>query len=554
MPVDFNKLDQALDVKGSQTPDSQKTLLDEPAGTGILIHSGSGGSIGGTAPKMHLIKIGAAFTDQDVGCWLTLSGTPHLANSGTFQIIEYVNANYIVYYNLTGIGESIPTAVWLINKGYTLEDDINFIRTDRRLIKGTPQHYSPIPTYIRPKNTTVNVSTNLTNITSKTLDAKGIVLNRRYAGTPVAQGYIKLTLTSIGAMQWADAIDRRGIPINDGADAGNDLSTYAEIIDPVTHANIYVTGKAVGDITCVSGVGFNDGETFVLNDGASPAVTFEFDNNGSVIPTPTLRPINYTGLETAAQMMTLCIIAINTAPALTITASTGSGSTLDLVNDTPGLAGNITITDTVANPSFTHHGMYGGSAYAGNKIYGRMQGGAAVEPNSVESAFRSVKSSDPLSLSVPYFWEKDKPTSIDIYYPYREQMDEMDENALRVVLTSGVVVDIGLLQQIIDIRTTLGIVQGDTSFAGYLTNTSNYYVFSLLDADPTAVEIFNALNAQIGNRSYTGTVLTNGQTVTASLQALSDAIGSGPVDFDKVLINEDWDTLANEDYNLLVRE
>jgi hypothetical protein len=34
------------------------------------------------------------------------------------------------------------------------------------------------------------------------------------------------------------------------------------------------------------------------------------------------------------------------------------------------------------------------------------------------------------------------------------------------------------------------------------------------------------LNTQIGNRTYTGTYLTNGQTITASLQALSNAIVS----------------------------
>ena len=60
---------------------------------------------------------------------------------------------------------------------------------------------------------------------------------------------------------------------------------------------------------------------------------------------------------------------------------------------------------------------------------------------------------------------------------------------------------------------------------GLLTNTAAYYPFyNLPNATPTVVDALNTLNNQIGNRTYTGSVLTSGQTITASLQALSNAI------------------------------
>lgn len=71
---------------------------------------------------------------------------------------------------------------------------------------------------------------------------------------------------------------------------------------------------------------------------------------------------------------------------------------------------------------------------------------------------------------------------------------------------------------------------GDKSLVGHLTNTGNYFPFvNLPDVTPSVVEALNTLNAQIGNRDYTGAVLTDGQTITASLQALSNAITASSV-------------------------
>lgn len=525
MPSYYNRLSQSLDIAGSATKTAAKTLSDENSSLGTQTSTGTGDNITGTAPDMTLTDAGASFTEADVGRWLTIAGATTGGNNGTFLIAGYTSGTVIDYYNAAGAAEAY-TGTWTINEGYSLEDDLNFVRTDRKNIKGTTNYYDAIPTYERPTAVGTDVDANLTNIAGKTLDAKALVLNRVIRNQTTAEDDTLITLTDAGNMQWADATDTTGIPVHDGADAGQDLATYADIIDPSTGLGLLVSGKATGDITFVTGANTVDGETFVLDDGVNSAVTFEFDSDSSVTETNTLRAVDYTGSETAAEMMALGVAAVNDAPVLDITATAGAGAVMNLENDTPGTAGNVAITETVTDAGFLVNGMDGGSAYGGNRIYGRMQGGSATEPNSVEVAFRSVAPGSALSASVAYTWETNQPTAIDVYYPYRQRMDSMSDTDLRTTLTNGLIADAGLTEDITQIRAALGISDGDTSFAGLLTNITDYYVFSTVDSNPTAVDLFNALNDEIGDRNYTGSILTDGETVTESLQALSDAIGS----------------------------
>ncbi len=108
-----------------------------------------------------------------------------------------------------------------------------------------------------------------------------------------------------------------------------------------------------------------DTDTFVLNDGVNSAVTFVFDDDGSVVETPTTRAVNHNGTQTAGQMRDLIVAAINTSPALEITASPGpTASIVNLINGATGVAGNVAIIETVANATFLVAGMAGGVADA----------------------------------------------------------------------------------------------------------------------------------------------------------------------------------------------
>jgi hypothetical protein len=286
------------------------------------------------------------------------------------------------------------------------------VRTDRQAIKGTTNYYDAIPTYLRCTDQSTPVDANLTNLAGKTTDAKSLVVNRKFenASVSVGDGYTTLS-TGANVFEYADSVDRTGIPINDGADAGNEQATYVDIID----------GYSASGLTVQSGI------------------------------------------------------------------------------------------------------------YAGWRVYGRTrQGTTGVDGYSVEVEFRAVQEGFPLATSVAYTWEAGQPTSyIDMYYGYRECLDTMSETALRTMMVNGLVSDSDLRQDVNDIRTVIGITDGETDLGAHLTNTTAYYPFyNLPDATPSVVEALNTLNEQIGDRDYTGPILTDGYTITQSLQELADAIST----------------------------
>ena len=101
--------------------------------------------------------------------------------------------------------------------------------------------------------------------------------------------------------------------------------------------------------------------------------------------------------------------------------------------------------------------------------------------------------------------------------------DFLGEGILSLKDLSGQV-PTGLQQQINNIYSYSGTSNGATDLSLLLQNTGQYYVFWTLPggAGDTVVAALNALNFQIGNRTFTNSILTDAQTVTASAQALSN--------------------------------
>jgi len=152
-------------------------------------------------------------------------------------------------------------------------------------------------------------------------------------------------------------------------------------------------------------------------------------------------------------------------------------------------------------------------SYAGNRIFGRMRAGSSISPDSVEMEWRSVALGDSIDNSVSYTWEMRNIPGIDIYYPYRECLDTLPENAFRNLLINGLV---------------SGSSNSSDSLVGKLANITSYFPFyNLPNSIPTVADALNTLNDQIGDRCYQGEILTDGYTITESLQQLSDAIESG---------------------------
>ena len=404
-----NAVDQKLDINGSLTHTSTLTpLTDESSMLGAPLAGQTGTAASITVGATVVLTGLTGMSLGSEGNFIEITGASNGGNNGTFLISNYVSATSVEIINPSAVTEGAGFE-WTERQPYSLEDDLNYVRTDRAAIKGV-DYDQPIPTYTRCDDTVTLVPANLSNIAGKTLDAKAMVFNRKYENVTInpSDGYA--TLTDTGNLKHADAVNPTGVPVADGFDAGNDEATYVEIID--------------------------------------------------------------------------------------------------------GYSASLTV---LSGPN------------AGNRIYGRTVANTSTSPNSVDVQLRSVPEGDPLSSSDPYSWEAGQPSTVDMYYGYRQCLDDVDENALRVTLVNGIIGDAGVRQNILDLQTTVGVTDGDTDLSAYLTNTTDYYPFSdLPDSTPSVVEALNTLNEQIGDRTFTGPIIgdNDGYTITDILQNLADAIGS----------------------------
>lgn len=120
---------------------------------------------------------------------------------------------------------------------------------------------------------------------------------------------------------------------------------------------------ATGQIQCVAVASLVDGEKVTISDGAT-STDFVFNVSGGYVPgggyTATIIEVDVSADVTDQDVALSLRTAVDGA--LFDVSSTGApvGGLLDLENDTPGAAGNVAISDTVADAGFTHSGMSGG--------------------------------------------------------------------------------------------------------------------------------------------------------------------------------------------------
>lgn len=412
MPTRKNALDQALDIAGTLNQSQSYALGEEPLQFGPTVSGQSGSSLSIISFSMGLATITglSGMTASSIGKYLTISGANSAPNNGSFLISEFISASSVKIINSSAVApdSNNGSISWLEKEPYSLADDINYIRTDRRLIKGTTNWYDPIPTYIRPTATTTSVSANLTNISGKTTDARGFVFSRIFRAAAVTNGNTFVTISSPSNLKHSDSLDKTGIPTIDSTPyLGITEACYVHITDPATDDQIEIVG----------------------------------------------------------------------------------------------------------------------GPYDGYVLFGLTRKGSSVSPNSVEIELRAVKHGTDISSSVPYTWENYQPSNIDLTYGYFERLDLVDEYAFRKIEVLGVESDADLRQDINNISTVIGPFSSDGYLTG-LTNTDAYHPFNSLDSNPTITEALNVLNQEIGNRDYTGSVLTDGETITESLQALANAIAA----------------------------
>ena len=423
--VRINALDQALDIAGSLLQKQTMVEANEPLGLGGAIANGTGATVTAAVTGGVTLSGLTGMTASSVGNFLTLSGAVNSGNNGTFLIMAYNSATSVDVSNPSGVSTDAGPITWAQYYPYNLQDDINYTRTDRKLIKGTTNWYDKIPVYQQPTAVGTDLPADLTHIATKTTDAVAYNVNRTYFGAAVAPAATMITVTSTGNLKHADPVNTTGIPCFDAAPFTGDYnSCYVHIVD-----------------------GYSDG---------------------------------YAGSELVV----------------------------------------------LSGPNM------------GQRIFGVTYAGSSTSPNSVEVHFFSAPFNVNYAVAPnPYTWEAQQSPVVNLLYGYSERLDQLDVNAFRTVPALGILTDAALQGEVNVLATdvnnildTMGTTGGTQNLNGLLTNITQYFpFFNLPNATPTVVDALNTLNSNIGNETYTGPVLTSGQTITASLQALSNAISASQI-------------------------
>jgi hypothetical protein len=143
------------------------------------------------------------------------------------------------------------------------------------------------------------------------------------------------------------------------------LQSISIIEQRVTAGNQFdgVSGAATGSITTVAGSALVIGEAFFLKDGKGAEVEFRFVSTTAGFPfSETLRPVVFTGSDTADDVRDTIIAAINATRGLNVLANNSGAATVGLTNREGGTHGNVTPTaDTVVDGTFAVSAMTGGT-------------------------------------------------------------------------------------------------------------------------------------------------------------------------------------------------
>lgn len=499
--VRFNSLDQVLDIAGSLTKNQTRVIGDENAGLGVpqgkeaaddTVSFGAVSS--GLQTVTGLDTTSGNFGQADVGRFVTFSGAGLSAgNKGTFLINSVEGVGAITIVNASGVEESDVVGTWDVRLPYSLQDDLDCERTDRKLIKGTTNYYDAIPTYVRPSAIGTDVPANLTNIASKTLDAKALSVNlpvfeqSPYIEVDDGVSAASKTLTSVSAPFVAGDVGKQ-VKIT-GLTGGPHIVTIATFVD--TDEVTYSEAQLATDTGLVFDILRSAGVMTVTSAGNLKHAD-AVDRTG----VPCYDEAPFTDDELS------CFVQIK-----------------GLVSE---VEQELEVLDGV---------------HAGERIVGLTQNGDSTSPDSVEVKLYSIPKSVAFDIAnmTAYDWEPEQVvTKVNLVMGYNKRMDNFAQNDLRFDAALGVVSDADMRRDVDDLQFFTGITNnGDHYIDSYITHTEAEYVLSdmpnLGTTSDDIIDALNTINEQIGDRDYTGDYLTDGETVASSLQALSDALAAAAV-------------------------
>ncbi len=226
-----NALNPALDVSGSN-PNDTLTLSDEALGLGPPISAQLGSSASIIVGSSVQVSGLSGFSQTSEGNFLSISAATNPNNNGNFLIQTFLNTTTVIIINpLATTDLNNGNISWIEREPYSLENDLNYIRTDRSDIKGV-SYCDPIPVYTRCTDVSTNIPANLSNIAGKTTDAKSIVITKTLLNIPIIIGssYIYIENLTSPIYPYADCVNRTGIPIYDGADIGDENACNVDIL------------------------------------------------------------------------------------------------------------------------------------------------------------------------------------------------------------------------------------------------------------------------------------------------------------------------------------
>jgi hypothetical protein len=147
-------------------------------------------------------------------------------------------------------------------------------------------------------------------------------------------------------------------------DNSHNTITVASGSDMATDVPVNAGTAASGSIQFVAQANHVDGETFVLDDGVTPAITFHIDQTGTYTPVggydATNIRVDISGSTTDQDVATVAQGVINGVASLGITAGAPSTGLLPLTADSVGAQANNAILETVADAGFIVTGMTSG--------------------------------------------------------------------------------------------------------------------------------------------------------------------------------------------------
>ena len=467
------------------------------SGNGMTISAFAAGIVTGTGL--------AGMTANSVGNYIQVTGATG-GNNGTFLITAFISATSVQWANAAGAfpDAASPAIQYVERLPYSLNDDLDVARSDRTYIKGV-NYDLPMPSYSRPTLTGVNVPASIANLAGKTLDAFARSVNRGKFNWAVERTYTDIY--AVGALKHSDASDTTGVPCFDAAPwVGDYNTTFVGVVDALTGNELEVlAGPQQGQRI----FGISQAGAISVSPNSVEIAWFSCANGGNIATSSTA----YTWEQGAATAKT------GTTAVTVVAGANGSSALTGLTAGgfaTPADVGTWLTVSGMTNP-----------ANNGTFVIISVQSATAV---TLQNA--GAVSEGPTAATTWTQHTKTQPTFVNMTYGFNERLDQLDQNAFRFPMVSGLTGDADLRQDIIDIQSTGGWADGTTDLSTYLTNTGANFPFFTLPggAGDTVVAALNALNQQIGNRTYSPLgVLTNGQTITASLQALNNAISAATV-------------------------